>query len=258
MAKKAQLPKQQPAAASATRTAGTQPASKTGPRKTPATKAKRQSSNMLLLGVIAAVALVAVVIIVFATRATQAPIEATNRVGEGTAWGPADAPVKIVEYSDYGCHFCKQFSETSGEQLRAMYESTDKVRFDFKHLIIGGPSTANAANAAECAADQGKFWDYHDVLFQVQGSSADPFTKTLLKQYAAQLGLDTAQFNSCVDADQHLEKVYRDSSEGQSRGVNATPTFFIGEQKVEGAQPLQIFQSAVEAELVMAESSKNE
>lgn len=208
---------------------------------------------MLLIGVIAAVALVAVGVILLANQASQPAIEATTRVGEGTAWGPEDAPVQIVDYSDFGCHFCGQFAQTTGEQLREAYESTGKVRFEFKHFIIGGPSTANAANASECAADQGKFWDYHDVLFQRQGTSADPFSKSALKQYAAQLGLDTEQFDRCVDTDQHLEKVYRDSSEAQARGVNATPTFFVGDQRVEGAQPYQIFQTAIETALATAQ-----
>jgi protein-disulfide isomerase len=243
MAKKAQLPKQ-----AAATTAG--PSAKKAPSK----KAKRRSSSVLLLAVIAAVILVAAGVIVLAARANQKPIEVTNRVGEGTGWGPADAAVQIVQYSDYGCTYCKQFAQSTGEQLRATYESTGKVRFEAKNFIIEGQNSANAANAAECAADQGKFWDYHDVLFQVQGTSANPFTKALLKQYATQLGLDTVKFDRCVDADQHLEKVYQDSSEGQAKGVNATPTFFINGQKIEGAQPFTVFQTAVEAAVAQPQS----
>lgn len=206
-----------------------------------------------MLGVIAAVVVVAAGVIWLAVQAAQAPITATDRVGEGAAWGPTGAPVQIVDYSDFGCSFCGVFARGQGVQLRAAYEATGKVRFEFKHLIIGGQRTRDAAIAAECAADQGRFWDYHDVLFARQGTSSDPFNRSALKQYAAQLNLDTAQFNSCLDRDQHLEKVTRDSAEARGLGVNATPTFFVNGQRIEGAQPVEVFTAAVDAALAAAQ-----
>lgn len=204
-------------------------------------------SRGLLLGVIGAVVVLAVGLIWLAVQASQTPIVATDRVGEGAAWGPVDAPVAIIEYSDFGCSHCAAFASNQGKQLRAEYEATGKVRFEFKHFIIGGEVTRGAALAAECAADQGKFWDYHDVLFARQGASSDPFNRSALKQYAVQLGLDATQFNQCLDSNQHLEKVSRDSSEARNRGVNATPTFFINGQKFEGAQPYAVFKAAVDS-----------
>lgn len=201
----------------------------------------------LLLGVIAAVVVVAAGLILLALQAAQKPIAATDRVGEGAAWGPADAVVKIVDYSDFGCSHCAAFAGSQGQQLRAEYEATGQVRFEFKHFIIGGERTRGAAMAAECAADQGKFWDYHDVLFARQGTSSDPFNRSALKQYAAQLGLDTAQFNQCLDNNVHFEKVARDSADGRALGVSATPTFFVNDQKLEGAQPYGVFKAAIDA-----------
>ncbi len=237
MAKRTQLPKNSKPQGAAR-----------APAKVPARTSA--SSRRLLLGVMAAVVLVAAGLIWIAIRATQAPIVATDRVGEGAAWGPVDAPVKIVGYSDFGCSHCAAFAANQGVQLREEYESTGKVRFEFKHFIIGGTTTRGAALAAECAADQGKFWDYHDVLFARQGVSSDPFNRAALKQYAAELGLNTAQFNKCLDDGQHLGKVTSDTAEGTALGVNATPTFFINGQKLQGAQPVSAFRAAIDAALV--------
>ena len=249
MAKRSQTSKAPPQAARSHTTGG-------APKRQPAgTTSRRRGSQTMLLAIIGGVVLIAAIIIIFAVRNAQAPLQATNRVGEGTAWGPANAPVVIEEYSDYGCHFCAVFAESTGRQLRDEYESTGKVRFEFNHFIIGGPATANAANAAECAADQGRFWDYSDALFARQGTSADPFNKSALKQYALDLGLDTEQFNRCVDADQHIEAVYQDSNLGRGRGVQATPTFFIGGQKIEGAESYQTFKSVIDAALAEAEQA---
>ncbi len=221
----------------------------------PKTAAKKKSglSPVVLLGVIAAVVLVVAGIIILATRSANAPLTATNRVGEGAAWGPVDAPVTIIDFSDYGCSHCRDFAQNQGKQLRADYEATGKVRFEFRHMIIGGTPTRDAANASECAADQGRFWDYHDALFARQGTSANPFTKPLLKRYAAELGLDASKFDPCVDQNLHYNTVAANESDARSRGVNATPTFFINDKKIEGAIPYEQFKAEVEAALAAAQ-----
>ncbi len=232
------------------RTAGATPAKKSqAAKRAPA----RKGSQGMLLAIVIGVVVLAAALIIYAISSANRPIAATNRVGEGTAWGAAGAPVVIEDYSDFGCHFCAQFAQTTGEQLRAEYEATGKVRFEFKHFIIGGETTRGAANAAECAADQGKFWDYHDVLFARQGTSANPFAVAALKQYAADLGLDTVQFNRCVDTNQHIQTINDDSRIGRGRGVQATPTFFIGSQKIEGAESYATFKAAIDAALAAAQ-----
>ena len=130
-----------------------------------------------------------------------------------------------------------------------MFEETGKVRFNYRHFIVIGPESADAANASECAADQERFWDYHDLLMRQSGTSANAFSKAALKSYGQQLGLETAQFNSCVDSDQHLEKVYQDANEGKLLGVQSTPTFFINDQKIEGAAPFEQFKSIIDGYL---------
>ncbi len=112
------------------------------PRKvTPAPK-KSKLSPAVLIGIIAAVVLVVAGIIILATQANNKPIAATNRVGEGAAWGPATAPVKIVAYSDFGCSHCRDWAEGQEKQLRADYEASGKVRYEYKSQNIGGTPTA--------------------------------------------------------------------------------------------------------------------
>ena len=214
---------------------------------------KGSLSPAVLLGVIAPVVLVVAGIILMVSRAANAPLTSTNRVGEGTAWGPKDAVVKIIDYSDFGCTHCRDFALNQGKQLRAEYEASGKVRFEYKHMIVGGQVTREAAMASECAADQGRFWDYHDALFSRQGSSANPFTKPLLKRYGAELGLDAAIFDPCVDNNVHNAKVAADESEARGRGITGTPTFFINGKKIQGAYPYEEFKAEVEAALAAAQ-----
>lgn len=240
MAKRAQLPK-------SSKTQGAAKASTRVQTKAPA------SSRKLLLGVIGAVIVLAAGLIWLAIRANQTPIVATDRVGEGATWGPVGAPVQIVAYSDFGCSHCADFAKNQGKQLRAQYEATGQVRFEFKYFVIGGERSHSAAMAAECAADQGKFWDFHDVLFARQGTSSDPFSRSALKQYAAELGLDTTKFNQCLDSSQHSAAVNADSSAARGQGVEATPTFFVNGEQLVGAQPLSVFQQAIDAALAKAQ-----
>jgi protein-disulfide isomerase len=221
------------------------------------TAAKKQvGSPIVLWGIIGAVALVLVVVIVLQVQAVNRPIATSGAVSEGTGWGPVNAPVKIVEYSDFGCTFCRQFALNQGRQLREEYEKTGKVRFEYKSFIIEGPNTRDAANAAYCAADQKRFWDYADVLFNKSGTDQpqNVFSKSALKGYAAQIGLEAAQFGRCVDSGQFIPDVQNQQTEGARLGVQATPTFFINGKKIEGAAPYADFKATIDAALKAAGS----
>jgi protein-disulfide isomerase len=221
------------------------PKSSTG-AKGGASAGKSGSSRWLLLGVIAAVVIISAGLVLYAIQAAKKPIEATNRVGEGMTWGPAAAKVTIQEFSDFGCSHCGDFALNQGQQLRAEYEKTGQVRFEYKPFVLDWNRTADPANAAACAADQGKFWDYHDALFIRQSSSAQAFSPAALKGYAAELGLDAATFNRCVDKKERYALLDKVGAEGRSRGVNATPTFFINEQKIEGAAAYEVFKAQID------------
>lgn len=221
--------------------------------KSNASARKPAGSRWLLLGVIAAVVVVSVGLALYLIQSAQKPIEATERVDDGMSWGPAAAKVTILEFSDFGCSHCRDFALGQGQQLRQEYEKTGQVRFEFKPFVLDWNRTADPANAAICAADQGKFWDYHDALFIRQGSSAQAFSPAALKGYAAELGLDANAFNRCVDKRERYALLDKVGAEGRMRGVNATPTFFINGQKIEGAAAYEVFKAQIDGLLAAAQ-----
>lgn len=216
------------------------------------TVVKRSAGSPIVLWVvIGAVVLVVIGVILLQMQSMNRPVATSGVVTEGASWGPADAPVKIVEYSDFGCTYCRLFALNQGKLLREEYEKTGKVRFEYKSFIIEGPSTREAANAAYCAADQGRFWDYAEVLFSRSGTGPveSVFSRAALKNYAAQIGLDTARFGRCVDAGQHMPEIQAQHTEASRLGVQATPTFFINGQIVQGAAPYEEFKAMIDAML---------
>ncbi len=134
--------------------------------------------------------------------------------------------------------------------LLKQYVDTGKVQFVYKHSAFLGPESTWAAQAAECAADQGKFWQYHDTLFERQkGENQGVFSKDNLVAFGKDLGLDMAQFEPCVREDKTLARVQADTQEGQQFGVRGTPTFFINGRPLVGAQPIEAFQKTIEQAL---------
>lgn len=130
------------------------------------------------------------------------------------------------------------------------YVDTGKVKFVYKHMAILGQESVWAAEASECAADQGKFWEYHDLVFDRQaGENQGAFNKDKLLAMAQELKLDMAQFEPCLKNDQTQDRVQADTQEGQQVGVRGTPTFFVNGRAVVGAVPLQEFRPIIEQAL---------
>jgi protein-disulfide isomerase len=153
--------------------------------------------------------------------------------------GPEGAPVTIVEWSDFQCPFCREAQTVLG---RLLAEFPEQVRLVFKDFPLRSHEMAvPAALAARCAGDQGRFWEYHDLLFVAQPA----FARDELVGYARRLGLDGPRFTECLDAARFQEDVMTDQREGRAAGVRATPTFFVNGQKVEGALPIEEFRDAV-------------
>src|SRR5262249_42570427 len=125
--------------------------------------------------------------------------------GSGPALGSGSAPVTIVEFSDFQCGFCRRFWAETLPKLKQTYIDEGKARFIYRHFAILGKHSEQAALAAECAAEQGKFWEYHDQLFKNQGGLA--FTETKLRQYARDIGLTPGIFGSCLGTGKYREKV---------------------------------------------------
>jgi protein-disulfide isomerase len=158
--------------------------------------------------------------------------------------GAADAPVTIVEFSDFHCPFCKRVQPTLA-QLLERYPG--KVRLAYRDYPIDGlhPQARKAAEAARCARDQGKFWEYHDLLFAGPPSA----TPEALERYAGQAGLDVAAFGACLSGGVHRAAVQRDVDEAGRLGISGTPGFFINGRPLTGAQPLEAFVRVIEEEL---------
>lgn len=172
---------------------------------------------------------------------TGSLMEALGVSADEPAWGPADARIVIVEYSDFQCPYCKMFMENTYARLRQMY--SDQVRFIYRDFPLDSihPRARPAAEAAQCAHEQGKFWEYHDLLFANQQA----LETSDLKRYAQQIGLNMEQFNTCVDTRKYQASVEADVQAGLRQNVTGTPTFFINGQALVGAQPLEAFQAVI-------------
>ena len=124
------------------------------------------------------------------------------------------------------------------------------VRFGYWHFAFLGPESQWAGEASECAAEQDAFWEYHDLLFDNQaGENRGAFSKDNLKQFAADLGLDTEAFNECLDSGKYASLVQSETATARQIGVQSTPTFLINGQPVIGAQPFEAFQQVIESEI---------
>jgi protein-disulfide isomerase len=158
--------------------------------------------------------------------------------------GAADAPVTVVDFSDFECPFCKQAQPTL-KQLLERYPG--KVRLAYRDFPLDSihPKARGAAEAARCAHDQGKFWEYHDVIF----AQSPQLANEDLRRYAGQVGLDVAKFDSCLSAGTHKAAVQRDLDEGNRLGITGTPAFFVNGRALSGAQPLDAFTKLIEQEL---------
>lgn len=157
--------------------------------------------------------------------------------------GPASAPVTIVEFSDYECPFCARVNPTL-DQVRKTYG--DRVKIVFKDFPLPNhPQAPKASEAGHCANEQGKYWELHDLMFANQRALTVPS----LKQYAATLGLDMAAFNQCLDSGKHAGLVAAGLAQGESMGVNSTPTLYINGRALIGAQPFEAFKQIIDEEL---------
>lgn len=162
----------------------------------------------------------------------------------GFARGPKDAPVAIVEFSDYQCPYCRAALGTIHEIL-ARYP--EKVKWVFRDFPIESlhPMAPKAHEAARCAAVQGKFWEYHDLLFE----RSPRHSLEELKQYAQELTLDSSAFYDCLESGRHQADVVSDVQEGIRLGVSGTPTFYVNGWMLTGARPFTVFQKLIDSEL---------
>lgn len=157
--------------------------------------------------------------------------------------GNHNAPIVIVEFSDFQCPYCRAVQPALNQLLT---EYPDDVKLIYRHFPLPSHQYAmKAAEASECAANQGKFWEYHDMLFQNQ----ERLDVNSLKSYAKQLGLNTTSFNACLDSGAMQQRIEIIVKNGAEKGVTGTPTFLINDKMLSGNQPYSVFKTSVDEEL---------
>jgi len=168
--------------------------------------------------------------------------------------GNPDAPVTIIEFSDFQCPFCRKFYKETLPQIKKDYLLTGKAKLVYRDFPLTQlhPGATPAAEGAECAKEQGKFWEMHDAIFEEQekqGSGTVQFTADDVKKWAAKIGLNTAKFNQCLDSGKYKQEVDKDVADGSAAGVTGTPAVFVNGRLVVGAQPFAAFKVVMDEEL---------
>ena len=182
----------------------------------------------------------------YPVRIALAPPRADVGVDDDPFMGPPDAPVTLIEFSDFQCPYCRRVQGVLKRLMTAYHGQLKLVFRDFPLRQIH-PEAQKAAEAAQCANDQGQFWPYHDRLFATTDLAIED-----LKQYAVELGLDIEEFNTCLDSEKYRQEVQGDIDDALAAGVNATPSFFVNGLPINGAVPFERFVEMVELALQRA------
>lgn len=219
-----------------------------------------ENNKFLIPGAIIVAGLVIAVAVIYSVKSPSTPNAGNNRTAAiGTlppvssndfVLGDQNAPVTFIEYGDFQCPFCGKFFKDTESVLREKYVKTGKVKFIYRDFAFLGQESFWSANAARCAGEQGKFWEYHDYLYNNQrGENQSAFSKDNLKSFAAALGLDKEKFNSCSDSDRYLEEIKKETKTGGEAGVSGTPANFINGTLYSGALPIATFTQIIDNEL---------
>lgn len=165
--------------------------------------------------------------------------------------GSPSAPITIIEWGDYQCTFCHLFHDSSMKTIKTEYIESGKANFVFRDFALNGPSSVLAAEASHCAKDQGKFWEYHDEVYNNWGGENTGWVSSdSLNGFAQNVGLDADQFKSCLDSSKYEQEVLDTYDFGQKIGIDATPSFLIIKDgkivKITGNQPIDIFRKTLD------------
>lgn len=206
----------------------------------------QQRQRMTWIGIIAAFAIVVAAILIIPGLSRQAtgevvvPTSAAYPQANGTALGDPDAPVKVDLFSDFLCSHCKDFSRDEEPGIIKDYVDTGKVYLVYHSFRVIAPESDNGAMAALCAADQGRFWEYKDIVFENVGVTPNPMSNATLEAYAKALGLDSSQFDKCLTGGKYRQKIKEEQALGVQRGITGTPGFLINNSKVVDRSQLRV------------------
>lgn len=177
------------------------------------------------------------------SAASQAITRLDVSPDDDPALGPPGAPVAMIEFGDFRCPYCTKFHRETFRPLMAMYP--DSLRFVYRDFPVLGPESVDAAMAADCAGEQGRYWEFHDRLF----SGGLELGRATYLGYAEEVGLDVASVADCINSGRYRDEVLADARDAAALGVTGTPTFFINGLPLVGAQPLSAFVQLVDQEL---------
>ncbi|HEY0220819.1 MAG TPA: DsbA family protein [Candidatus Paceibacterota bacterium] len=164
--------------------------------------------------------------------------------------GDPNAKITIIEFSDFQCPFCGKFFTQTFPEIKKLYIDTGKAKLVYLDFAFLGEESTDAARAAKCAGEQGKFWEYHDELFYNQkGENQGAFNKSNLKKFAAEINLNSADFENCIAGTKYNKLIFEEQALGRKYGISGTPGFIIGDQLIKGAYPIEYFKQAIEGQL---------
>lgn len=203
-------------------------------------KRKQQQSRRQMLIIAGVIAVVAIGVAGWLIYQNTLPIGAITSVAtqtwpqaDGKALGPAGSKVIVQEFADFQCPICGEFFRSVEPQLLTDFVNTGKIRYEFHHFIVidtntGGSESRHAAEASECANEQGHFWDFHKMLYtNQQGEGSGAFADRRLEAFAVSLGLDSQKFDACFTSHRYSSAVDADISLGTQMAVAGTPTVFV-------------------------------
>ncbi|HCU79873.1 MAG: hypothetical protein CL789_04405 [Chloroflexi bacterium] len=213
---------------------------------------KRRQRFISVMVITIAVVLVAILII---RQSNQDAVEIvsvdkeTPAYADGKALGSMGAPVLVQSFSNFPCPHCRTLARDAASQIESNFVESGLVRYEYHYATFDQSVGRFAAEAAECANQQGAFWPYHDILYANQTGVRDQYSERRLIAFAEDLDLDGREFRSCLDEGRSSAVVQQDAELASEMGVNATPTVFINGEKVEGSMPFEVYREIIEREL---------
>lgn len=190
------------------------------------------------------------------------PLSISSIIQQGSyVKGDADAPVTLIEFADFQCPFCGRFARHTAPVVDKEYVETGKVSMVFKHFPLRGPDSISASIASQCAGEQGKFWEYHDILYENQGAENSGWvSKDRLKALASDISLDRTSFDACLESNRYSQLVQNDLQLARDLRLRGTPTFVTAysdgsqPQALVGAQPADAFRKILNDKLADLEN----
>jgi protein-disulfide isomerase len=213
--------------------------------------ARRRKARLTWVAGIAAVAAVAVLIVAGGLLRDDGKVQLVSAAQrDGRVLGDAGAPVTITAWEDFQCPVCKTANATVLQTIIEEYVDTGKANLEYRYFAFLGDESVRAAEAAEAAAEQGLFWEYHDALYTYQGAeNTGAFSDDRLGQLAQLVGLDLAQFEDSLDSGEYEGVVEDELAEGKLQGVHGTPTFFVNGVPVSDWRDVDAFRALIDRQL---------